>query len=118
MVDSGDPINHASILANNGVPRIHFIEVIGDTVVPNLGTNAPLSGSGPLIKELQLQGANETVADRSAVVRFLVGDHSSLLRPNEENPEATLEMQNQTAAFADEQGATLPIGQPGLLQEP
>lgn len=118
MVDSGDPINHASILANNGVPRIHFIEVIGDTVVPNIGTNAPLSGSGPLIKELQLQGANETVADRSAVVRFLVGDHSSLLRPNEENPEATLEMQNQTAAFADEQGATLPIGQPGLLQEP
>jgi pimeloyl-ACP methyl ester carboxylesterase len=118
MIDSGDPINHANILANNEIPRIHFIEVIGDTVVPNSVPTGPLSGSEPLISELRLQAANETVMGRSAVVSFLVGDHGALLRPTEENPEATLEMQMQMAGFAASRGMSLPIQQPDLLQEP
>ncbi len=118
MIDSGDPINHASILADNGTPRIHLIEVIGDKTIPNFVSTAPLAGTEPLIALLRLPGVNATVVDGNAAVRFTEGDHASLLRPTEESPAATVEMQTQAAGFALSQGATLPIGNADILQAP
>lgn len=108
MIDSGDPINHASILAADGSTRLHLIEVIGDAVIPNTVPTAPLSGTEPLIAFLGLPAVDETVMDSSAAVRFIAGDHGSLLSPEASFP-ATVEMQRQMAAFAAFRGTTLPV---------
>lgn len=108
MIDSGDPINHASTLAADGTTRLHLIEVIGDTVIPNSVATAPLSGTEPLIALLGLPSVDQTVTDSNAAVRFTEGGHSSLLSPAA-SLAATVEMQRQTASFAASRGTTLPV---------
>ncbi len=118
VIDSGDPINHANTVAANGDTRIHLIEVIGDAVIPNFVPTAPLAGTEPLIGLLRLPSVNTTVADNNAAVRFIEGDHSSLLRPSEDGLAATIEMQTQTAGFAASQGTALPVTNTDVLQPP
>jgi len=125
MIDSGDPANHASILADNGTPRVHLIEVIGDQTIPNSVPTAPLSGTEPLIRLLGLEGADASVSDSGAAVRFTAGGHGSILVPSAEPDTAptsesiatTVEMQRQMAVFAATQGASLPIdNSAGVIQ--
>jgi len=107
LVDSGDPINHATTIAAAGNTQIHVIEVIGDAVVPNNVPTAPLSGTDPLARLLGLRQISSTTTG-GAVVKFTEGDHSSILSPAA-NLDATIEMQTQTATFAASQGALLPV---------
>jgi len=114
LVDSGDPINHATTLAAAGNTQIHMIEVIGDTVVPNNVPTAPLSGTDPLARLLGLPQVAATTSG-SALVKFTAGDHSSILSPAA-SLEATIEMQIQAATFAASQGALLPITDASVVQ--
>ncbi|MFK8079320.1 MAG: Ig-like domain-containing protein [Granulosicoccus sp.] len=128
LIDSGDPVNHAGTVAAQSNTRIHLIEVIDDAVIPNRVALAPLSGTEPLISLLNLPSVDTTVMDSNAAVRFTSGDHSSLLRPmpgevENEPPSAeaiaiTTEMQSQTAGFANNLGATLPVDNTaGFIQD-
>lgn len=107
LVDSGDPINHASILADSGNIPIHMIEVIGDGVIPNNVATAPLSGTDPLARLMGLTQVDASTSG-SALVKFTEGDHGSILNPAT-SPAATVEMQTQTAFFAASSGTQLPI---------
>lgn len=114
LVDSGDPINHASILGASGNTRIHMIEVIGDQVVPNFVATAPLSGTDPLARMMGLTQVDAS-ATGSALVKFSAGDHGSILSPAT-NLEAFTEMQIQTATFAATSGTVLPITDTTVIQ--
>lgn len=121
VVDSGDPINHATAAATGR--GILFFEVIGgsgspsDLVVPNRvpdgndtsGTiAAPLSGTDPLVgvdADIANTGLGLTQYDTSAagpalkaLVRYTAGDHGSILSPAA-NATVTTEMQTQAAGF-------------------
>ena len=106
VIDSGDPANHMSFLANTGTP-IHMIEVIGDETVPNAVPNAPFSGTEPMAALLGLPAVTAST-NGSGLVRFSTGTHSSFLNP-EPNPAVTVEMQTQMATFATTNGVVLPI---------
>lgn len=132
-VDTADPINHANSLSDRS---IHFIEVVGDLVVPNTvprnpasgeeGNNpaldrvvvaGPLSGSTPLIEAIGLDIVTvddvsgdpiiRTGGEASAAVRFTQGDHSVVLTP----PSSPInqEMQNEIVNFLASDGQCLPI---------
>lgn len=107
LVDSSDPINHATTLAANGSTRLHMIEVIGDAVIPNSVATAPLAGTEPLARLLGLTQVDATTTV-NALVKFTEGSHGSILSP-EASVNATVEMQRQTAGFAVAQGAQLTI---------
>ena len=120
-VDSADPINHTAMLKATGLP-VHVIEVVGDgdmhlpdQVLPNtvedfpisatkrLLGKFPLSGTEPLITNLDLACVSTTTAETSGAVRFIKGHHSSLVDPNgieEGAAAATIEMQKQVADYA------------------
>ena len=115
LVDSGDPINHASAWAESGTSRIHLIEVIDDQVIPNIVATAPLSGTDPLIRVLGLPSIAETVTDSDGAVRFTEGDHSSIVSP-ETSLAATVEMQTQMAGFAQSRGTVLPVVNTDVVQ--
>ncbi|MBY8965461.1 hypothetical protein KHP57_07060 [Algiphilus sp. NNCM1] len=133
VVDTADPINHATAVADR---RIHFIEVVDDLVVPNtvprnppaeapgndptldrVVVAGPLSGSTPLIEAIGLDLVTvedvsgdaivRTGAEASAAVRFTQGDHSVVLTP----PDSPInqEMQNQIVNFLASDGQCLPI---------
>ncbi|QYJ87486.1 lipase [Shewanella mesophila] len=110
-VDGMDPINHAAALKATGLP-VHLIEVAGDgsnlpdQVLPNSVENFPVSGTEPLIANLGLECVDTTTAG-SGAVRFSKGHHSSIVSPSEipgvtdgKAAAATVEMQQQVAAFA------------------
>jgi hypothetical protein len=51
----------------------------------------------------------------SGIVRFTVGDHGSILSPKA-SPEATLEMQAETAEFLVTNGNSLPVVDASVVQ--
>lgn len=137
MIDPVDPINFA--VAANTNHRIHLIEVIGDTVVPNAapatGTTAAnhfnliegrLSGTDALIERMGLpivgpitppaECANNTDgAGLDVAVQFQIGTHGSLLTPAGPGGATqflavTTEMQRETATFLASNGLTLASG--------
>ena len=107
VIDSGDPINHAAVLAADGGTPIHLIEVTGDDVIPNEVATAPLSGTRPLARVLGLPRV-DTSATGDAYVRFSEGDHGSILLP-EPSAAAFMEIQRQIAAYAATAGTQLPV---------
>lgn len=133
LIDPGDPINYAQQLSDR---RIHFIEVVGDLVVPNTAPRnppqgeegndprldrvtiaGPLSGSTPLIEQIGLEVAViddldapadvRLGADAATAVRFTSGDHSSVLVPATDP--VTQEMQRQIVNFLASDGQCLPL---------
>ena len=128
--DSADPINHAASLAGTQLP-VHLIEVVGDAtnkpdqVLPNTVEGFPLSGTEPLIANLGLKCVSATEAG-SGAVRFSKGHHSSIVSPDEVDgvtdgmaAQATVEMQQQVAAFALTAGkgsATILVQDSSVLQ--
>ncbi|WOT03943.1 VolA/Pla-1 family phospholipase [Shewanella youngdeokensis] len=129
-IDSADPINHASLLADTQLP-VHLIEVVGDDtnmpdqVLPNSVASFPLSGTEPFIANLGLACVSTTTAG-SGVVRFSKGHHSSIASPSEvagvtdgKAASATAEMQTQVAAFAATAGqgaATIVVTDASVIQ--
>ncbi len=117
-VDSGDPINHASTLAADASTGIHLIQVEGDLVIPNAVATAPLAGTAPMARVMQLPQVDGSVASNRVYVRFSAGDHGSILRPSDGSADgigATVEMQTQTASFAATQGQQLPIANTAVI---
>ncbi len=115
VIDSGDPINFASLTNLNNNVLLH--EILGDQVVPNAVENAPLSGTEPLIAAMGLTQYSESAFDPTgldAVVKFTQGEHGSLLSPDV--PQVTVEMQSQMAAWVISGGTTLNINNSDVIQ--
>jgi len=131
ILDAADPINYAADLKATMTP-VHLMEIVGDEaaggtnksdqVIVNANASLPLVGTEPLIRELGLLGASNTVGDGttavSAAIRFLKGHHSSILSPEvqpgiaedaQANMEVTIEMQTQVASFAKTGGKLIQI---------
>jgi len=131
IIDAADPVNYASTVKTTMTP-VHVLEVVGDEaaggsnkadqVIVNGVASLPLVGTEPLIRELGLLAASDTVGDGttavSAAVRFLKGHHSSILSPAVSpsaaedataNLEVTIEMQSEVASFAKTGGKLLLI---------
>lgn len=113
VIDSGDPINYASdAVAGRGVL---MFEVIGDLVVPNnVMINAPegtvpspLAGTDPLAFYMGLEAVSATTSG-SALLRFVSGDHSSILDPTADSAVTTV-MQNAMATFLATDGETVSV---------
>jgi hypothetical protein len=116
VLDSGDPINYGFVTANNAI-LLH--EVIGDQVVPNSVPGAPLSGTEPMIRVYGLETITATTQDPAGIrgaVRFIAGDHGSLLSPTASLP-ATQEMQRQAASFIATNGTTVVVTDSSVIQQ-
>jgi hypothetical protein len=88
VVDAVDPINYGFASAQNAIVLHEVVgggSVLPDQVIPNTVAGAPLSGTEPLIRALGLPTiTNNTPSQPPGVrgaVRFIVGDHGSLLSP-------------------------------------
>ncbi|HWT16026.1 MAG TPA: Ig-like domain-containing protein [Patescibacteria group bacterium] len=121
-VDSGDPINFAAASVASG-DRILLHEVVGggsvlpDQVIPNSVPGAPLSGTEPLIRALGLNtltASSQAAAIRGAV-RFVAGDHGSLLSPAT-SAAATVEMQTQMASMIVSNGQAVQITNTSVIR--
>lgn len=130
-VDSADPINTAAFAASK---RILLHEVVGggpltdggtslpDQVIPNAVPGAPLSGTEPLIRALALATVTGTTADAAGVrgaVRFIQGNHGSILQPGAATPEAlaaTVEMQGEMASYLVSGGAAVQVANPTVIR--
>lgn len=121
VIDSGDPINFAFATAGK---RILLQEIVGDgadvppdMVVPNRVAGAPLSGTEPLIAAMGLQsitGTTQSASGIRGVVRFLRGDHGSLLDPAS-FPDATAEMQGEMASMLVSDGHAVQVANPSVI---
>jgi dienelactone hydrolase len=114
-VDSADPINYAALSVASG-ERILLHEVVGggavlpDQVIPNSVAGAPLSGTEPLIRILGLNTitASTQAASIRGAVRFIVGNHGSLLDPAA-SLAATQEMQGEMASMIVSNGQAVQV---------
>ncbi|WP_395679242.1 Ig-like domain-containing protein [Dokdonella sp.] len=136
VIESGDPINFAgnhTLLtprenAEDPLPKSILVhEVIGggdvlpDQVIPNRVLGAPLSGTEPLIAALGLAPITQTVLLSNnglhGAVRFLQGEHGSLLDPTD-FPAATVEMQTEMASFLVSAGNAVVVSNSSVIQGP
>ena len=121
VIDSADPVNNATALAATG-KNIHFLTVIGDTVIPNSVATAPLSGTDPLPRLMGLPQVNGSTSG-SALVRFTSGTHGSIINPADDSDPAGglatfLEMQQQMAVYAASLGSILQITNVDVIETP
>jgi dienelactone hydrolase len=131
VIDSGDPINYASTLTRTDNVLVHLVVGGGgtppslpDQVVPITVAGAPLSGGEPLVANMGLRSITDTTVDAAGVkgvVRFILGDHGSLLSPVA-NALVTAEMQRQAAIYIDgatgvpASGRAVVVGAPTLIR--
>jgi pimeloyl-ACP methyl ester carboxylesterase len=121
VVDSSDPINYARLTTGD---RILLHEVVGggavlpDQVVPNTVAGAPLAGTEPLIAAMGLSTITQSTANSNGIrgaVRFIQGDHGSLLSPTA-SARATVEMQTQMAAMLATNGTQVPVTDTSVIR--
>ncbi len=122
MLESADPNNYASMLAQTATPFI-VTEIFGDgtpatwdSVIPPFSTRSPISGTEALQKLLNISSIDSSFSDplSRGFIRFNQGGHSSLLSP-EASPAVTLEMQQQILSLFLSQGRSLSINDPSVL---
>jgi Bacterial virulence factor lipase N-terminal len=131
VIDAADPVNWAKALVIADRVLVH--EVVGsvpatdascaltsptapangcpDAVIPNRVAGAPLSGTEPLIATMGIPGIATTTQNAAGIrgaVRFLKGDHGSLLSPAKDGP-TTVEMQTQMANMIASGGTAVPV---------
>lgn len=122
-IDAADPINYGFASLQNS---ILLQEVVGesaagslpDQVIPNQVAGAPLSGTEPLIGALGLVSLTQTTVDPAGIrgaVRFLRGDHGSILSPAS-SPAATAEMQGQMASMIVSGGTAVQITNTSVIR--
>ena len=118
LVDDADPINYAKPVAR--MQRSLIFEVRGDEVIPNSIPGYPLSGTDPLIrvmgaKALPIQNAPGLIkVPKVTYSRFIVGEHSSILRPS--FPEVTQEMHRQMVSFIQSGGTKVLVKDLSILE--
>lgn len=109
--DSTDPINWSVEAATNTPIMLH--EVINDQNIPNYVPTAPLSGTEPLIKIMDLNSysTSQVSADglRSAARFVPPAQHAQILSPTFGSPAAYFEMQKQMAAFIASHGGSIVV---------
>ena len=136
VIDAGDPINFggnntlldpaATDADGNPLPRKPLLvqEVIGggdflsDQVIANSVPGAPLSGTEPLIAALGLDaivGTTQSADGIRGAVRFLQGEHGSLLDPTD-FPAVTAEMQGEMASLLVTGGTVVQVANPAIIQ--
>ncbi|MDN5923838.1 MAG: hypothetical protein L0H70_02425 [Xanthomonadales bacterium] len=121
VIDAGDPINYATTPLM-GTKNLLLQEVVGgdesfpDQVIPNAVPGAPLSGTEPLIAAMQLPAITQTVQSASVrgAVRFIKGEHGSLLSPAS-SPAVTAEMQGEMASMVVSAGQVVQITNPAVI---
>lgn len=125
IVDSSDPINFAS--AALAVHPIYMTEVIGDGGVHVADTTVPNSSTEILAALLGAQPATQTnnaiAIGSSKIVRFIQGDHSSILDPTDDAPVGTTyinvfrEMHTQLASFINSNGTNVVITDQDIIKK-
>ena len=135
VIDPADPINYGFASLTNAI-LLH--EVVGngadippDQVIPNSVPGAPLSGTEPLIRVLDLdpitsEGVHQDPNGLRAVVRFIRGEHGSLLSPartvgvSPPQPtgfaDVTAEMQRQMASFTVSGGTAVVVQDASVIR--
>jgi pimeloyl-ACP methyl ester carboxylesterase len=135
IIDSADAINYTTQLQANGEGILYF-EIVGgagspsDLVVPNTVPDgndtsntvpAPLAGTEPILALLGLTQTNTPIppggADLQISVKYIAGEHSSLLDPTPA-PAVTTQIQTQAATFIGTGGTGLPVADSSLIQAP
>ncbi len=115
IIDDADPINYASALRHK---KIFVYEVNRDRVIPNKVLGAPLSGTEPLLSQMNATNilkASIPLQPKVYVTKFLYGDHSSLLDPVYH--EITKEMHSEMASYLASDGKMVQIEDTTLLAE-
>lgn len=125
IVDSSDPINFAS--AASAVHPIYMTEVIGDGGVHVADTTVPNSSTEILAALIQSQPATQTdntiAIGSSKVVRFIQGDHSSILDPTDDAPVGTTyinvfrEMHAQLVSYLESNGTNIVITDQEIIKK-
>ncbi|WP_071914734.1 VolA/Pla-1 family phospholipase [Aeromonas sp. SCS5] len=127
VLDSADPINLGRGIKSNF--PLFATEIVGDgalnlpdQVIPNRIASAPLGGTEPLFKVLDLQalqGGPGVIPASHHAARFVAGGHSSLLAPdgNDSNALVTSEMQTEFASFFMSGGAAVQVTDNTLLKQ-
>lgn len=131
VVDAADPVNLAGFAANK---RVLLHEVVGggtltgggtalpDQVIPNAVAGAPLSGTEPLIRAFGLASVTATTANAAGTrgaVRFIQGNHGSILQPGAATAEAlatTVEMQGEMASYLVSGGTAVQVANPTVIR--
>ena len=113
VIDPADPIVLGAQAASS--QPIYFAEVLNDQVIPNQVTNFPLSGTEPLIRQMNLTTITATKTGVDGVVRFKSGIHGSLIDPAP-NAAVTAEMQREMAAFQSSAGNSITIQDSSVIQ--
>jgi len=125
LADSADPINNAAAAAA-GHPLLLF-QVNGDQVVPNsvpvpgdtVTAPAPTAGTAPLAAQmgLELIGSSALGVGLDVRLNFTAGDHSSVLDPTA-SLAATTVMQQAMATFIASGGASVPVSDESVVEQP
>ena len=120
--DSADPINWTAVTATD---RILAQLVVGngstvppDQVVPISCPGAPLSGGEPLVRNMGLASifaTTQNAAGIRGVVRFIAGDHGSLLSTTA-SPAATVEMQGEMASMNVSVGTAVQVTNTSVIK--
>jgi dienelactone hydrolase len=120
VVDSADPVNYVSHLANNTL----LFEVVGnevlgnapDQTIPNAVATAPLAGTNPWIalQDLNLVSPSANVltavTDGKGVMQFTDGHHGSILIPSDgDDVVVTQTMQEAMASFLTSGGTSVTV---------
>jgi hypothetical protein len=126
VIDQADPANSAAYALVNNVPTL-LIQNLNDSVVPNSSPTAPLSGTEPMGRLLDLSvvsasNPGEQVVGSRLFSKLNSGLHSTLLTPAGPDGAAqflpvTTEMQTQVATFFLTGGAALVVTDPTLLDD-
>jgi len=110
-LDAVDPDNWAAEAASKTPIMLH--EVINDQYIPNYVLTAPLSGTEPLIKIMDLDSYSTSQASpdglRSAGRFVPPAEHAQVLSPTFGSPAAYFEMQKQLASFIASHGGAIVV---------
>ncbi|MRX28463.1 hypothetical protein [Kangiella sp. HZ709] len=120
VVDSGDPINYATIAQANNIPTLS-IQVRGDSVVPNAAPGAPLAGSIPHAALYGLATVTDTTMTDRAFMKFVSGNHATPLSPAGANGPTeflaeTTAMQTAIATFIASGGTQVVVTDTALVE--
>ncbi len=112
--DAGDPLNYISTLV--GLKPVHITQIVGpppDQVVPNSSTQRMITAAGAMLHKVSAAGPNPTGAGNGGYVNFTAGVHGSAIDPTS-NLLVTQEIQGETVAFAESDGAAIVINPANL----
>jgi len=124
VLEDADPLTYAAALEQSDKPLLLF-EVVGDgagvpqdQTILNTVPGAPLSGTEPLITALDLISISANTTDATGLrgaVRFVAGDHTSLILPLS-SPAATFEMQAMATEFFTTNGQMVSVINGAVVQ--